>query len=193
MTRRRDFVLALGALVAARPAWAARSGWHRLFDERSLDGWAPIGGANWRVEGGVLAADAGTSGFLVSRGRYADFDLRVEFWVSDDANSGIFLRCQDITEISPRNAYEVNIFDRRPDPSYGTGAIVDVAPVSPMPRAGGRWNVMKIRALGDMLSVDLNGHATVAGARDGRHRDGQIALQYGAGIVRFRRVDVRAL
>jgi hypothetical protein len=28
----------------------------------------------------------------------------------------------------------VNIWDTRPDPSYGTGAIVDVAKVDPMPK-----------------------------------------------------------
>ncbi|GAA4810168.1 hypothetical protein GCM10023232_01540 [Sphingosinicella ginsenosidimutans] len=193
MTSRRDFVLGLGAVVAASPAFARRSGWRRLFDGRSLEGWTRIGGANWRVEEGDIVADAGSPGFLVSTDRYSDFELRAEFWASDDANSGIFLRCQDPAEIAARNAYEVNIFDRRPDPAYGTGAIVDVAPVSPMPRAGGRWNIMTIRALGDMLGVALNGHVTVAGARDGRYREGQLALQYGAGIVRFRRVDVRPL
>lgn len=193
MTSRRAFVLGLGTVLVAPPAFARRSTWRRLFDGRSLNGWMQVGGANWRVEGGALAADAGAAGFLVSRERYADFELRAEFRVSDDANSGIFLRCEDMTEISSRNAYEVNIFDRRPDPAYGTGAIVDVAPVSPMPRAGGRWNVMAIRAQGDLLSVALNGRVTVAPVRDGRHREGPIALQYGAGIVRFRRVDVRPI
>ena len=37
-------------------------------------------------------ADKG-SGFLVSKEAYTDFQLRVEFWVDEDANSGIFIRC----------------------------------------------------------------------------------------------------
>ena len=61
-------------------------------------------------------------------------------WVDAEANSGIFIRCTDPQKITAVNAYEVNIFDKRPDPSYGTGAIVNVAKVSPMPRAGGQWN-----------------------------------------------------
>jgi hypothetical protein len=72
---------------------------------------------------------------------YADFEVRVEFWVNDDANSGVFIRCEDPTKVSGRTSYEMNIFDKRPDPSYGTGAIVNVAKVSPMPKAGGKWNL----------------------------------------------------
>ncbi len=30
----------------------------------------------------------------------------------------------------------MNVYDQRPDPSYGTGAIVNIAKVSPMPKAG---------------------------------------------------------
>jgi hypothetical protein len=152
-----------------------------------------VGDANWRVEHGILTADRGGISFLVSRQSYRDVELRAEFWVSPDANSGIFLRCQDPAAITADNAYEVNIFDRRPDPTYGTGAIVNVAPVAaPMPHAGGRWNAMVIRAQGDSFTVVLNGRITVA-ARDARHREGPVALQYGAGTVRFRRVELRPL
>jgi hypothetical protein len=45
--------------------------------------------------------------------------------------------------ISATNAYEVNIFDKRPDPSYRTGAIVNVAkPLAMVARAanGTRWS-----------------------------------------------------
>ena len=95
--------------------------------------------------------------------------------------------------------------DERPEPKFGTGAIVDVASVDPMPKAGGRWNVMEITARGDAFTVVLNGQKTVDSARDARHPSGRIALQHGAGIkdaqgvandrglVRFRRVEVRHL
>jgi hypothetical protein len=44
-----------------------------------------------------------------------EVQVYVEFWASDDANSGIFLRCQDPTTITDRSCYEANIFDQRKD------------------------------------------------------------------------------
>lgn len=190
MTNRRTVVLGLAAAALAPPA-LAEGRFRPLFNGRDLDGWTPVGDANWTVEGGVLSADKGAMSFLVSRDSFRDFDLRAEIWVSDDANSGIFIRCADRTQITPATAYEVNVFDRRPDPTYGTGAIVNIAPVSPMPKAGGRWNLMEVRARGDALSVVFNGQTTVDAVRDAAHAEGPIALQYGAGVVKFRSVEVR--
>lgn len=192
MTDRRTFFAGAVALTLLPPPAFARGSRVRVFDGASMAGWTAVGDANWRVERGALVADRGMLGFLVSRESYGDFELDAEFRVSPDANSGIFIRCQDRAAITSANAYEVNIFDRRPDPTYGTGAIVDVAPVSAMPRAGGRWNAMTIRARGDALSVALNGRTTVS-VRDGRHRAGPVALQYGGGVVRFRKVELRTL
>jgi hypothetical protein len=192
MTRRRTVLAGIAASLVAVPAFAGPK-FRPLFDGRSLTGWNPLGDANWRVEEAAIVADSGTMSFLISRDSYRDFELRAEFWVSEEANSGIFIRCSDRTEITAANAYEVNIFDTRPDPSYGTGAIVDVAKVSPMPKAGGQWNTMLIEARGDRFSVTLNGRKTVGGAKDAKHAAGPIALQYGAGTIKFRRVEIRTL
>jgi len=192
MTSRRAFLLGFGTALLATPAFA-RTRFRQLFNGRNLDGWIPLGDANWSVEHGIIRADRGGFSFLVSQESYRNFELRVEFRVSLDANSGIFIRCSDPARITASNAYEVNIYDTRPDPTYGTGAIVDVARVSPMPRAGDRWNVMAIRAVGDVLSVAMNGVTTVDAVRNTAHGEGPIALQYGAGRVMFRRVEIRPL
>jgi hypothetical protein len=133
-----------------------QAGWITLFDGKNLDNWNQIGNANWRIEDGVVVADKG-NGFLVSKASYTDFLLKAEFWVDDDANSGIFIRCTDPDKVTGSTAYEVNIWDRRPDPSYGTGAIVNVAKVSPMPKSAGKWNVYEIVAKGSTFTVTLNG------------------------------------
>lgn len=190
MTDRRTFIVTAAAALVAMPA-IARPPLRHLFDGRTLNGWVPVGEANWAVRDGALSADTGPQSFLVTRDAFRDFELRAEFWVSAEANSGIFIRCTDPAHITATNAYEVNIFDTRPDPDYATGAIVGVAKVSPMPRAGGRWNVMMIVARGDSFTVALNGVKTVDAARDGAHAEGPIALQYGAGVVKFRKVDIR--
>jgi hypothetical protein len=192
MSRGRRVLAALAAFALVAPA-GAQTEFQSLFDGTSLAGWTTAGEAAWSVADGTVSADAGPTIFLVSNGSYRDFELRVEFWVSDDANSGVFIRCASRTEISATACYEVNIYDTRPDPTYGTGAIVNVAAVSPMPKAGGRWNNMVITARGDTFSVTLNGRRTVETARDSTHREGPFALQRAAGTVRFRRVEIRPL
>ncbi|HWO40943.1 MAG TPA: DUF1080 domain-containing protein [Candidatus Eisenbacteria bacterium] len=172
------------------------SGWVTLLDgSKGLENWARVGSANWDIVAGVLQADKKSgkeNAFLVSKDSYDDFVLRVEFWASDDANSGVFIRCQDATKITDKSCYEVNIYDRRPDPSYGTGAIVNFAKVSPMPKAGGRWNTYEITAKGTQLVVVLNGRKTVE-LDDRSFAAGPVALQYGSGVVKFRKVQIKPL
>jgi len=183
---------------------SGQTGWVTLFDGKNLDNWNKIGDANWRIEDGAVVADKG-NGFLVSKNSYGNFQLRAEFWVDDDANSGIFIRCVDPDKVTGSSAYEVNIWDRRPDPTYGTGAIVNVAKVDPMPKAAGKWNVYEIIAQGPKFTVTLNGQKTVDGAQDAKFANGRIALQHGLGlkddkgvandrgVVKFRKVEIKPL
>jgi hypothetical protein len=169
----------------------SNSGWITLLDGTSLDHWNAIGKANWRLEEGAVQADKG-SGHLVSKNSYADFQIRAEFWVDADANSGIFLRCSDPQKPGTATCYEMNIYDKRPDPTYGTGAIVNYAKVSPMPKAGGRWNTFEITARAPQLTVILNG-AKTAEVQDSKHARGPITLQYGAGVAKFRKLQIKPL
>jgi hypothetical protein len=160
-----------------------------------LENWNRIGDADWRAADDAIVADRKTGkaiGYLVSKAAYTDFSIHAEFWVSEDANSGIFLRCADPLNIDAKTCYEVNIYDKRPDPSFGTGAIVDIASVSPMPKAGGKWNTYDITAKGTHLTVTLNGVRT-ADVNDSRLASGPIALQYDVGTVKFRNVQIRPL
>lgn len=178
------------------PMQAESSNWITLFDgtEASLaKNWSPVGETNWRVYRGSVMADQRTSktpAFLVSKNSYQNFQLRVEFWASSDANSGIFMRCSNPKQPTDKTCYEANIFDQRPDPLYGTGAIVHIATVHPMPKAGGKWNTYEITVDGDRISVWLNGQLTVD-VVDKKLASGPIALQHGSGTVRFRNVQVR--
>ena len=156
-----------------------------------MRGWNPVGNANWKLVDGVLQADGGR-GYLVTADSYGDFQLKVEFWVDADANSGVYIRCSNPQEITDRNAYEVNIFDKRPDQTYRTGAIANVAPPSATINAAGQWNTFEITAQGPHLVVTLNGTRTVD-VQDNSHARGNIALQYFAGVVKFRNVQIKPL
>jgi hypothetical protein len=173
-------------------AGRSESGWIALLDGTDLNNWTMIGKANWRLVDDVLQADQG-SGYLVSKNSYTDFQIRAEFWVDDVANSGILIRCPDAQKIGSATCYEANIYDQRAEQDYSTGAIVNVAKVaSPFPKAGGRWNIFEITAKGPQMSVVMNGVKTAEGS-DGKFPSGRIAIQYGAGVVRFRKLEIRLL
>ena len=186
--------LVLVGFAGAQPGYqvAGQGAWTTLLDGKSLKGWDVVGNANWSVADGAVQANMG-NGFLVSPMSYGDFEVTAEFWVTDDANSGIFIRCSDPKTINAMNAYEVNIFDKRPDQAYRTGAIVDVAKPSVMTiNTGGKWNTMTVTAKGAKMTVTVNGTKTVD-VENSLHARGPIALQYGAGTVKWRSVKIRTL
>lgn len=191
MTRAAALVvmLLLTGLPSFHSTAIAQGGFTSLFDGKTLKGWNMIGDANWEVADGVIQASKGT-GFLVTPSSYTDFEIHVEFWVTDDANSGVFLRCEDPKTINAMNAYEVNIYDKRPDQTYRTGAIVDVAKPASVINTGGKWNTFDITAKGPKMTVTLNG-MKVVDVEDRKHARGPIGLQYGAGTVKFRNVRIK--
>src|SRR6185369_7837882 len=202
MFMKRLSIVAAGLLMGAAAiqfssvASGQSDGWITLLDSTKMGDWTEVGKANWAMKDGALAADklddAKILSYLVSKNSYKDFQIKAEFWVDEEANSGIFIRCDTNKTIDSKVCYEVNIFDKRPDPTYGTGAIVDVGKVDPMPKAAGKWNTYEITAQGPHLVVVLNGQKTVD-AQDSKHASGHIALQYGSGVVKFRKVQIKPL
>lgn len=173
----------------------AEGGWVTLLDSSNMGDWNRVGEANWvMVDDGVVASSktGNDPAYLVTKNSYKDFRIRAEVWVDTPANSGIFIRCANPQKISATECYEVNIFDTRPDPSYGTGAIVNVAKVNPMPKAGEQWNTLEITAQGPHLVVVFNGVKTVD-VQDSKLASGPFALQYGAGVVKWGKVQVKEM
>ncbi len=198
MSRITAGLLAVAFVVAGCAHQLSRTGWVTLIDgETGLENWNRVGGANWRAEGGAIMADKSTTAggsFLVTKNSYKDFEIRAEFYAESNTNSGIFIRCTDRSKITADNAYEVNIWDTRPDPSYGTGAIVNIAKV-PVPivyKAGGKWNTFQITAKGAEMTVVFNGVVTV-NVRDSKLAEGPFALQFAGGPIKWRKVQVRPL
>ena len=192
---RRSFILAMLFAGALHPhAMAQPPGWTTLLDGTTLKGWIVVGDANWAAVDGAVQATKGGNSYLVTPNTYGDFQLVAEVWVSAGANSGIFVRCQDPKNITAANAYEVNIYDTRPDQTYRTGSIVDVARPLAAVNADGRWTTVDITMQGSKLTVVMNGTTTVDVEHKG-HARGAIALQYGEGasMVRFRNIRIRTL
>ncbi len=70
-------------------------GWELLFDGESLDGWKAYtseGTGSWLVEDGLLAASGNGSdsnGYIITRKQYDNFDLKFEWKIAPEGNSGI--------------------------------------------------------------------------------------------------------
>lgn len=187
--------IALALSWNAREAFSQADGWVTLLDGTKMGDWDRLGEANWRTEDGAVVVDKRTSketAYLVSKNTYTDFMIRAEFWADAEVNSGIFIRCADPKKIGSKTCYEVNIYDKRKDPTYGTGAIVDFAEVNPMPTAAGKWNTLEITAKGRQLAVTFNGQKT-ADIRNNFFTKGPIALQYGSGVLKWRKVQIKPL
>ncbi len=194
-------VLAGCASGPSAPASAPTgAGWITLIDgEKGMENWNVTNGGNWHAEDGAIVADRSTgkgSSVLVSRREFRDFELYAEFWAAPETNSGIYIRVRNPNQVSTSTgAYEAQIWDANPDRKFTSGSFApNVAPVEPIHKVGGRWNVYEIRAKGPELSLTLNGVHTVT-ANDARFPEGRIGLQFNpnTGPIKFRKLMVREL
>jgi len=163
----------------------AQSGgeWTTLLDGSTLDGWNMIGDATWTLVDGAVEGD-GEAGFLVTAESFSDFQLTFEFWIGENSNSGVFIRCSDQEQVGIDTSYEVNIADAIENQDFRSGAIVRVMAPSQTVKTAGKWNTYDITARGDKLTVILNG-ITTADAEDDQFSSGVIALQHRTGLVKF--------
>ena len=198
---KRLYAILLATLLTAGCATNPLLDWTTLIDgEKGLDNFNRIGDANWRVDGGLIVADKGKGGYLVSKNSYRDFDLYVEFWANAETQSGVFVRAADPKKVGADNAYEVNIYDQRPGQEYRTGGIVNYArvPVPTVYKTNGGWNTFRITARGPEITVEFNGQVTVH-MNNGQFKEGPIALQFGnrgkepGGTIRWRKMQIRPL
>jgi Domain of Unknown Function (DUF1080). len=199
-TRAIQFSLVLGILALAAnygvPKAASQdAGWVTLFDGKSLDGWDQVGESNWHVEDGAVVADkmAGKeAGYLVSKNSYKNLRCAGRILAERQCQQRHLFPLPRSEENHRPDCYEANIFDQRPDPSYGTGAITRYVEVDPMPKAAGKWNTYEVTAKGRDITVVLNGQTT-AKLRNGMFDEGPIALQHGAGAIKIRKVEIKPL
>lgn len=156
-----------------------------------------MGDIAWRHDAdGFEAGPSDGTGFLVSNETFADFRLSVEFWIADDTNSGIFVRCPQasiVADITPLSCYEINIWDNHPNQSFRTGSIVTRVEPAVRVDSVGHWNTYVIEMRGSTLSVTLNDQQTALLVDDSL-LSGYLALQYAkGGLLRFRKLKIEAL
>jgi hypothetical protein len=167
------------------------AGWILLFDGETDFGWKPRGDAMWQVADGTIQVASGGKGMLSTTTEFADYELMADVWIDDKANSGIFLRCPTEGEINGDVAYEVNVYDAHAE--WPTGSINNIGRTRARVKTVGKWTPFKMQAVGNRLTVSVDGRKTLD-LRNDLHARGTIALQYnGEGTVRFRNIKLRPL
>ena len=147
------------------------SGWRLLFDGQSLDQWRSYRrdhvSDGWGVENGCLTR-LGRGGDLISREQFGDFELKLDWRISDSGNSGIFIRGDETGPSIHHTGYEMQVLDNAGHrdakvPSHRAGALYDmIAPDHDTTRPAGDWNAVHIIARGPRVEFRLNGRGTAA-------------------------------
>ena len=185
-----------------------------LFDGKSMAGWTQIGGKNknaWKVENGLLVMDGEGGGWIAADGEYADFQFSLEFQLTSDSNSGVYLRAPADSSHISRTGMEIQILDdfhakyAKVKDWQRTGSIYHVAPAKTGPlKPAGEWNKMEITARGAHVVIRLNGMTIVDDMID-KHpelnkehtglarKSGKIGLQCHNGRVSFRNIQAKKL
>ncbi len=161
-----------------------------IADDNNFRDWTTTGSAIWDFKNNELIGREG-DGFLVSIRTYREFELSVDFWISEDTNSGIFILCQDRASINPESCYELNIWDNHPNQEARTGSIVGrVMPPLAEVSTEGRWNNYQVKVRDSKITVKVNDIVT-AKLNEKSLQAGFLALQkWGGGEVRFRNLKI---
>src|SRR5262249_6957341 len=183
LTTMRHFVTPVGLIaLTAGMALAQNSltrkesadGWKLLFDGKSLNGWEPHVGGDWKVEDGALVCPGTTAGWLGTSEQFSNYVLKLDFRGAEKVNSGVFLRSQK--EGAPHlTGYELQIWDYQPA-GYKTGSLVGSVKASPAKILPNQWNRYEVRVEGDHFLITLNG-TTLLDAHDSKHASGVIGFQ----------------
>jgi hypothetical protein len=107
---------------------------------------------NWLVEDGLLTNKAPGGNNIISKQKFADFKVQVEYKLEPKSNSGIYLR----------GRYELQVLDDLTDTTtekfltqmaiYGR-----TAPSALASKAPGEWQSMEAILVGNRVTVTLNG------------------------------------
>ena len=176
----------------------AGDGWITLFDGKNLDQWDSDGTATFKIEdGAVIATDKkdpkAVASYLVTKDSVQGLRDPRRVLGQRRRQQRHLHPLQTRRRSAAKTCYEVNIFDKRPDPTYGTGAH------RPYRRgqsdAEGRRQVEHLwrsppRAA--KLTVTFERQEDRRRCRQRPVEEGPIALQFGVGTVKFRKVADQA-
>lgn len=204
-----------------------KQGWELLFDGETTGGWHTYlkeeAGAAWTVSDGALMFKSGNKeggGDLVTDKEYGNYELSLEWKISEGGNSGIIFNVHEDPEF--RATYvtgpEMQVLDNEKahdnkEDDHLAGSLYDMIAVGrDVTKPAGQWNQARLRLNQGQLTLWLNGTETadvkigseewkelIAGSKfkDWEHfaeyTKGHIALQDHGHPVWYRNIKIREL
>lgn len=199
----------------------AQAGWKLLFDGETAEGWRGFRSEDfpdgWQVQQGSIVRAAG-GGDIITEEQFTNFELRLEWKISEGGNSGIFFRVDELHDHVWQTGAEMQVLDderhadgKSPFTSAGANYALHRPQISTVLPAG-EWNHVRLLVDGDHVEHWLNGvkivdytlwgdewndlvaNSKFSGMPDyGRNKSGHIALQDHGDLVWFRNIKIREL
>lgn len=180
-----------------------RDGYKPLFNGEDLTGWHyrnPNGTKSWSAQNGMLVNQVPKDGHgtdLITDEKFMNFNVRFEYMVPKNSNSGFYLR----------GRHEIQILDDgdAKQPSItSNGSIYNFAAPSKMAsRKAGEWQTVDATIVGNKVTVILNGEKIIdnltvdrptGGELDNRvNEPGSIFVQGDHGNIAFRHMRIKVL
>jgi hypothetical protein len=207
-----------------------QQGWKLLFDGKTSTGWHTYNqktfGAGWKVADGALFRDTsiqaakGEEGDLCTDAEYENFDLKLQWKISKNGNSGVIFLVHESKEYDAPylTGLEMQVLDNEGHPDgkihkHRAGDLYDlIASASEPVHPVGEWNDAEVRLDHGALTLFLNGVQVVSttlwtsewnnlvkGSKFssmpgfGKYKIGHIDLQDHGNDVWFRNIRVKVL
>ena len=165
----------------------------KLFTGTNLDNWVSQKPDNqWVADNGILRSPRPGSN-LLSKEKYNDFKLHIEFRFPVNSNSGVYLR----------GRYELQIIDSKgeePSSVLFAGIYGFLTPNEMVAKAPGEWQAFDITLIGRRVTVVANGKTVICdaiipgitgGAIDSKEGEpGPILLQGDHGTIEYRNIII---
>jgi len=186
---------------------ADSAGFVQLFNGKDLTGWKTHekNPGDWKVEEGILIGRGPVSHLFSERGDYKNFIYRMEAKISDEGNSGQYIRADFAGGFPP--GYEAQINSTHRDP-IRTGSLYpdgrdkytpeekEKMIVKEMLVKPDEWFTQEVIARGNHIIIKVNGKTTVDFVDAGnRHTKGHFAIQQHnlGSVIQVRKIEVKEL
>lgn len=205
----------------------SKDGFTLIFDGKTLDGWRTYKQEKpkdqWKVVDGAITLTTPGGGDLITSGQFENFELRLQFKIAPDGNSGIMWHVAEIKGAPYLTGPEYQILDSFDHPNHKydhetaagnvAGCFYGFTTAKPeWSKPVGEWNDARIRIDGSKITLYLNGHKTADFDTSGEEykallakskfadwkkfnamEKGHICFQDHGDVVSFRNIRVKTL